>query len=154
MNANESISVVAQVIQLSIAPVFLLAGIGALLSMLTLRLARITDRVRLLEARIPSVADDEVSDLVAEAHEHWRRIKLIYWAIRLAVASALLICIVVICLFLGEFVAIRLGTLIAALFVGSMSSVSAALLCLLLEVSISTKRMRQRMEHQITQVSS
>ena len=151
MNPSESISVIAQVIQLSVAPVFLLAGVGALLSMLTLRLARITDRVRLLEARIPSVDADQADDLVAEAHTHWRRIKLIYWAIRLAVASALLICIVVICLFLGEFIAIRLGTLIAALFVGSMSLISGALLCLLLEVSISTNRMRQRMEHQITQ---
>ena len=151
MNPNESISVVAQVIQLSLAPVFLLAGIGALLSMLTLRLARVTDRVRLLEARIPSVDADKADDLMAEAHTQWRRIKLIYWAIRLAVASALLICLVVMCLFLGEFVAIDLGTLIAALFVGSMSLISAALLCLLLEVSISTSRMRQRMEHQITQ---
>lgn len=151
MNPTESISAVAQVIQLSIAPVFLLAGIGALLSMLTLRLARVTDRVRVLEARIPTMDADGVDDVIAEAHVQWRRIRLIYWAIRLGVASALFICLVVMCLFLGEFVDIRLGPLIALLFVGSMSLISAALVCLLFEVSISTNRMRQRMEHQITQ---
>ena len=38
-----------QIIQLSIAPVFLIAGIGTLLNVLTSRLARVVDRGRAIE---------------------------------------------------------------------------------------------------------
>ena len=41
---DESITSIAHVIQLSVAPVFLLSGIAALLNVLTNRLARIVDR--------------------------------------------------------------------------------------------------------------
>ena len=44
----------AHIIQLSIAPVFLLTGMGTLLSVLSGRLARIIDRARALEQRLES----------------------------------------------------------------------------------------------------
>jgi hypothetical protein len=47
-NAAE-ISTVAHVIQLAVAPVFLLTGIGAILSVITNRIARIVDRSRAIE---------------------------------------------------------------------------------------------------------
>ena len=150
MEHNSSISAIAAVIQLAVAPVFLLAGIGALLSVLSLRLGRVTDRVRLLEARIPNLSDEDALEPLAEARLCWRRIRVIYWAIRLAVMSALLICLVVICLFVGDFIVTSLGSTIAVLFIGAMSLISAALLCLLFEVSVSTKRLRQKLEHEIT----
>ena len=43
---------IAHVIQLSIAPVFLLTGVGTLLNVLSGRLARIIDRARVLEQRL------------------------------------------------------------------------------------------------------
>ncbi|MEQ8692590.1 MAG: DUF2721 domain-containing protein [Pseudomonadales bacterium] len=150
MEHNETISLIAEVIQLAVAPVFLLAGIGAILSVLSLRLGRVTDRARLLEARIPMLAAEDVAQPKAEARLCWRRIRLLYWAFRLAVSSALLICLVVICLFVGDFIATELGRTIAVLFISAMSLVSAALLCLLVEVSISTNRLRQTLEHRIT----
>ncbi|MEJ8568323.1 DUF2721 domain-containing protein [Elongatibacter sediminis] len=150
MNHNESISLVAQVIQLAVAPVFLLAGIGALLSMLSIRLGRVVDRARLLESQIPKMESSEAAHMQTQARTCWRRIRLIYWAIRLAVCSALLICLVVICLFIGDWIDAGLGVVIASLFVGAMTLISAALLCLLIEVSISTRRMRQSLEHHLT----
>lgn len=150
MEHNESISAIAYAIQLAVAPVFLLAGIGALLSVQSLRLGRITDRVRLLESRIPNLREEDSAEPVAEARLCWRRIRLIYWAIRLSVTSALMICLVVICLFVGDFVESSLSTTIAALFICAMSLISAGLLCLLLEVSISTRHLRQNLEYEIT----
>ena len=44
-----SVSTVAQVIQLAVAPVFLLAGIGAFLNVCAGRLSRIVDRARNIE---------------------------------------------------------------------------------------------------------
>jgi hypothetical protein len=52
---------VAHVIQLSVAPVFLLSGIGAMLAVMTNRLSRIIDRARVLEARL-----DEATPEAAE----------------------------------------------------------------------------------------
>ena len=44
-----AVTTVAQVIQLAVAPVFLLAGIGAFLNVCAMRLARIVDRARRIE---------------------------------------------------------------------------------------------------------
>ena len=44
----ENLTNVAHVIQLAVAPVFLLTGIGAILSVLTGRLGRLVDRFRVL----------------------------------------------------------------------------------------------------------
>ena len=43
---------IAHLIQLSVAPVFLLTGVGTLLNVLSGRLARIIDRARVLEERL------------------------------------------------------------------------------------------------------
>ncbi len=123
---------------------FLLASIGAILSVLTIRLGRVIDRARLVERRVLQVsADEDRTRLQAESITLWHRIKTINWAIRLAVGSALLICCVIISLFIGAFASIEIGVLLAALFVLAMLLLVLALLCLLVETSISTKKMLQ-----------
>ena len=47
---------VAQVIQAAVAPVFLLAGVGATLNVLATRIGRIIDRARVMEDRLPTAA--------------------------------------------------------------------------------------------------
>ena len=47
-----SILNIGHAIQLAVAPVFLLAGVGALLAVLTNRLARIIDRVHFIERQL------------------------------------------------------------------------------------------------------
>ena len=123
---------------------FLLASIGAILSVLTIRLGRVIDRARLVERRVLQVsADEDRGRLQAESITLWHRIKTINWAIRLAVGSALMICCVIISLFIGAFASIEIGVLLAALFVLAMLLLVLALLCLLVETSISTKKMLQ-----------
>ncbi len=51
---------VARIIQLAVAPVFLLSGVGVTLTLFTNRLARIVDRARILEDRL---AEDPHVDL-------------------------------------------------------------------------------------------
>jgi len=51
MPPEERIAAIAHVIQLSIAPVFLISGVATFLSVLTNRLARIVDRARVLESK-------------------------------------------------------------------------------------------------------
>jgi len=142
-----SIETVAGVIQLAVAPVFLLAGIAGLLGVLSTRLARIIDRARVIERRIPQAKRDEQRTLLRrETTVLWRRIAIINWAIRLCVAGALAICLVIVALFVGEFIAFNMAAAVAILFVLAMLMIVAGLVFLLSEVSLSTRHMREGME--------
>ena len=57
MELPTQVATVAQVIQLAVAPVFLLAGVGALLNVLTSRLSRIIDAFHKLENSIYQLID-------------------------------------------------------------------------------------------------
>lgn len=142
-----SIEAVAQVIQLAVAPVFLLAGIAGLLGVLSTRLARIIDRARVIERRIPQAKNDGQRALLRrETKVLWRRIALINWAIRLCIVGALAVCLVIVTLFLGEFVAVNIALIVAVLFVSAMVLIVAGLMFLLTEVGLSTRHMREGME--------
>ena len=61
MEPVASITSVSHVIQLAVAPVFLLSGVGAILAVLINRLGRIVDRYRFLEnGRLKAEAEAEV----------------------------------------------------------------------------------------------
>ena len=57
---------VAHAIQLAVAPVFLLTGIAAILSVMTNRLGRIIDRARVLEEKLDRAAAEAVASLHAD----------------------------------------------------------------------------------------
>jgi hypothetical protein len=142
-----SIEAVAGVIQLAVAPVFLLAAVAGLLSVLSTRLGRIIDRARVIERRIPQATREEQRVLLrAETSTLWLRIALINWAIRFCVTGALAVCLVIMTLFVGEFVVFNIVALVAALFVLAMLLLITGLVFLLREVNVSTRHMRQGME--------
>ncbi|MBA4072961.1 MAG: hypothetical protein C0497_14150 [Gemmatimonas sp.] len=69
----EPIATIAHVIQLSVAPVFLLTGIAGLLNVLTGRLARVIDRARVIERDVMSGDAAEES----AAHERLRTLAVL-----------------------------------------------------------------------------
>ncbi len=147
MEPFESIRAIAGVIQLAVAPVFLIAGIAGLLNVLSTRLSRIIDRARVIERRIPQAKREEQRQLLrAETTTLWTRIDLINWAIRLCVSGALTVCLVIVALFVGDFVAFNISAVIAILFVVSMLLIIAGLVFLLREISVSARTMRQGLE--------
>jgi hypothetical protein len=147
MEQIASIEAIARVIQLSVAPVFLLAGIAGLLNVLSTRLGRIIDRARVVENRIPQAqTEPQRQTLHAEILVLWARMRLTGWAIRLCVSGALLICLLIVALFVGDFVTFNISVAIAALFVAAMLLIVAGLVCLLRETGISAHSIRQGME--------
>jgi len=136
------VTTVAHSIQLSLAPVFLLSGIGVFLGVLTARLARVVDRARPLEELLKGARGADAQDL----HERlvWlaKRGRLIHIAITLATVSALLVAIVVALLFASNFSPLSLAVPVAALFIGSMAALVGALLSFLVEVQIATRTIR------------
>ena len=133
---------IAHVIQLSIAPVFLLSGVGALLGVLTSRLARIVDRGRSLENRVHQAQGAELESLHEQCSRLTRRARLMNWAISLATACALLIATVIVALFAGALLALDVGAVAGTLFVLGMLALIGALLCFLREIYLATVHLR------------
>lgn len=147
MEPIASIEAIAGVIQLAVAPVFLIAGIAGLLGVLSTRLGRIIDRARVVERRIPQAKREDQRQLLRlETTTLWTRIDLINWAIRLCVSGALTVCLVIVALFVGDFVTFNISAVIAVLFVVAMLLIISGLVFLLREIGVSTKTMRQGIE--------
>src|SRR5690348_5919303 len=95
---------IAHVIQLAVAPVFLLTGVGSILAVMANRLARIVDRARALELKHAATENpEERADLERRISNLSYRAKLISHAIALCVGTAVLVCACIIALFCGEF---------------------------------------------------
>ncbi|MDB5764443.1 MAG: hypothetical protein JWQ21_3438 [Herminiimonas sp.] len=134
---------VSHIIQLAIAPVFLLTGVGTNLLVLTNRLARIIDRSRVLEDRIDTDKSAQ-ADCVAELKILYRRTHLINRAITLSTTCALFICVVIAALFVGDALGLGLAKFIATLFVLAMLALIGSFIYLLREIFISTATMAMR----------
>jgi F0F1-type ATP synthase assembly protein I len=132
----------AHVIQLAVAPVFLLTGIAALLNVLSGRLSRIVDRARLLESQLPGASAPRAQGMRASLQRLAYRARLASYAISLCTSSAVLVSAVVIALFLGSLFNFNARTVIAVMFIAAMLGLTAGLLCLLREVFLSTQYLR------------
>ena len=128
---------IAHAIQLAVAPVFLVSGVGALLAVLTHRLSRIIDRARMLETALASPIANE--HMHAELGALTQRARLINRAISLATTCALLICGVVTILFIGAFTGFDTSTLVGVVFIGAMLSLIIGLLYFLREVHVAIR---------------
>ncbi len=146
MTFNPGFDTIAQAIQLAIAPVFMLAGIGALLNVLAGRLSRVVDRGRALEALHPRSTGPEHDRHVWELRLLDRRITLINRGLALAVASSVMVCIVVALMFVASLVKFRLGTYVAGSFILAMALLTASLLTFLVEVRLSLRAIHIRAE--------
>ena len=125
---------IAHVIQLAIAPVFLLTAIGTLLNVLAGRLGRAVDRRRTLTASLERLPDPTASLAKGELACVAQRVKLIYAAIALSVTSALLICLLIAVAFLDALLSADLARVVAVLFVLAMVGLIGSLALFLREI--------------------
>lgn len=131
---------ITHVIQLSIAPVFLLTAIAGFVNALLGRLARAIDRRRTLDELLPAyVAESEThAHMEYELRVLARRINMILWSLGLAVLSALLICMLIGVAFIGAYFEARLGgAAVAILFTGSILALTVCLLLFFREVMLA-----------------
>ncbi len=145
-STQTGVSQVAQIIQLAVAPVFLLAGIGAFLNVCAGRLARIVDRARELEPLILGSRGHEHDRLLGEIRVLDRRMALVSRAIFLCVLSALLICAVVVLLFAATLTGAHFGTTVALLFIASMVAIGLGFAIFLVETRVGSRSVRIRTE--------
>ncbi len=128
---------IAGVIQLAVAPVFMLTAVGAILAALNMRLGRAVDRRRILEERLHVMSDEEARTAREELETIARRVHLAYLAILFAVVSGLFICLLIASAFLGAFVKADLSYTIGTMFVLAMLALIACLLLFLREIFLA-----------------
>lgn len=144
MPYSPALPTIAEAIQASLGPVFVLTGIGALLNVLAGRLSRVVDRVRALEERHASIDEAERARVVWELRRLGRRMSVINTALFLAVASAVATCVVVAMLFVGALTRSHIGNYVAFAFILAMSLLIASFVSFMVEVRLSSRAIRVR----------
>jgi Protein of unknown function (DUF2721) len=139
---ESQVSAIAHVIQLAVAPVFLLTGVGAMLGVMAARLARVIDRVRVLEERLAGATPERELRYLSELKTLGRRGSLMQRAIGLCTTSALLVCSVIVVLFLGAFLETDVSGIIGLLFVAAMLALFSGLVMFLAEIRLAIRGMR------------
>jgi hypothetical protein len=138
----ESDGMVAQTIQLALAPVFVLVAIGNIMNILSLRLARVIDRGRTLQERHAETSGTEHDAIVREIRLADRRIQMIGKAILLLVLSGLTIGFCIALLFLEELFKVNLQQVAAFAFMIAIGLLMWALTMFLREIRSATAALR------------
>lgn len=127
---------VQQVVQLSLAPAFLLSAIGAIMNVIMSRMIWIAKRVENIEEKM------EAQRTAKQARElSWlmRRRKLMQGAIMFSTAAAVMISLVIGLLFISAYIYAQIGTVIALLWVLTMVLLVTGLGFFLLETRLAAR---------------
>ena len=127
---------ITRVIQLAIAPVFLLTAIASIINALLGRLGRAVDRRRVVEAQLAE-SDPQDQDALTELVLLARRIQLVLWSIGFAVLSGLLVCLLIATAFLGAYTSLDLSRTVAILFIAAVFALTGCLLLFMREVFLA-----------------
>ncbi|CAA0121468.1 Uncharacterised protein [Halioglobus japonicus] len=139
-----SLSDLSHIIQLAVAPVFLLMGVAAFLNVMSGRLGRIIDRSRVVERRRLILKDPALLERIDQELLALReRIRLNSWSIGFCTFSGLLVCLTIMTLFVGSYWEADIGGGVVTLFVVSMASLIFALVLFIKETLLATRSLRE-----------
>ncbi len=150
---DSAVNTVSHLIQLSVAPVFLIAGVGAILGVFSQRLARIIDKVDKINTELLQSQRDpgldrrltrRVQDLETQRAYLERRSRNMNFAILLCTMTGFLVASVIMILFLSSFFSFDGGLVIAGLFILGMTTFILALTLFLREIQMATNFMKMR----------
>ena len=140
LNAD-GVNTVSQLIQLSVAPVFLLAGVAGLLNVFTGRLSRIIDKVDKLDKyEEENILKDEKSILKITQRREFltMRMKNTNLAILFSTSTGLLVAMVIVTMFLSAIFNFKDFLFIAILFILAMICLIISLFLFLREIFYTT----------------
>ncbi len=137
--SDQTITDISHVIQLSVAPVFLLTSIGTILGVLSTRLARIVDRARAIGERLEDASEDKTALIHTEMRTLAKRRHLVNLAITAGTTAALLVCASIATVFLGAMMKANVTMTVASLFILAMAAFVAALVSFLREILLAVR---------------
>jgi hypothetical protein len=133
---------IAQVIQLAVAPVFMLTAVGTIIAALNIRLGRAVDRRRDLEERMPRMTPEEKPSARQELDAIGQRIRFVYYSILAAVVSGLFVCLLIAGAFLASFLRSDISYTIGAMFALAVLALTVSLILFLREIFIAVSTPR------------
>ncbi len=152
LDSPETLKLIATSIDLAVVPTFLLVGTGTFLNVATARLGRIVDRARKVEALLSSPDEVDRDKLKSELKALGGRLRCGNRAVLFFSLSAVLVCLVIGLLFLGQLHNLHLAIPIALVFVLAVSMLAIGLIFFLLEVTISIRVLRVNSELLVSQM--
>jgi hypothetical protein len=137
--SDQTIHDISHVIQLSVAPVFLLTALGTILGVLSSRLSRIVDRARALKERLEDAPEAKALLIHSEMRTLAQRRHLVNLAITAGTTAALLVCVSIATVFLGALMKASVAMVVASLFILAMAAFVAALVAFLREILLAAR---------------
>jgi MFS family permease len=141
----ENVTDIARLIQLAVAPVFLLTAVGTIIGVLSARLGRVVDRSRLLEDRLRQLQPEGQKTARAELELLGRRVRLVYGSMVLAVVCALFVGLLIAVAFVDAFIVIDMSKFIGLLFIAAMLAFILSLMVFLREIFLAVTSARNNM---------
>ena len=146
---QDTVNTVAELIQLSVAPVFLLAGVAGLLNVFTGRLSRIIDKLEKVDNYVANQKTDELKQKAEEKLSERRRFLTMRmqntnYAIFFCTATGLLIAMVIVTMFLSALFDFKDSLFIASLFIVAMLSFIVSLILFLREIYYTTSFIKSK----------
>ena len=136
---------ISEIMQTAVTPVFLLAGIGALLNVMTGRLGRIIDRLRYLQSFLERINLEDKEIILMNRTRLILRTRFINTSIFFCTLSGLIVCIVIGALFVGGINQIKLDSFISIAFILCMLSLILSLIFLICEILFATRTSRKNL---------
>jgi NhaP-type Na+/H+ or K+/H+ antiporter len=131
---------VQRMVELSLTPAFLLAGIGAIMNVMMGRLIWIADRIERLEDKL---REEKSAVVPLELQRLRRRRKLAQRAVMFSTGAALTICVVIALLFLSAFITPQIGTVTAIAWITSMAFLITGLVHFVLETVMAASAQKE-----------
>lgn len=135
------------VLQVSVAPVILISGVGLLLLSLTNRFGRAVDRSRQLIRELREASDADRRQVNDQVEILYRRALLIQASIVLSTASVLFAALLIITLFFTALMKLELAGLISVMFIGCLVSLIASLITFIMDIRLSLKALKLEMSY-------
>lgn len=127
---------VQEIVRLSLAPAFLLAGIGALMNVIVARLTWVAERIERMEERL---AEDRTAQTLRSLARLKRRRRLAQRAMILATTAAATIAMVIALLFISAFITTQIGTVVALAWILAMLFLIAGLTLFVMETWVAAR---------------
>jgi Protein of unknown function (DUF2721) len=135
---GRDLEIVIKVLQVSLAPAFLLVAIASLLNVYTTRLARIVDRSRELQKELPESEAKARAKIIGELLVVAKRKKLVRVSLLFSISAAVVICLMVGILFVMGLTSFSRAEIVIGMFALAMALIAASLGALLFETGLAS----------------
>jgi hypothetical protein len=140
---DHTLAELVPILQLAIGPVILISGAGMLLLTFTNRFGRVVDRTRGLVRELAAGPDTATAELLrAQARILTRRASILRLSITLTAVAALLAGVLILLLFLGALLELRVGGYVVLVFGAAVAALLGGIVAFIRDLNLALTALR------------